>query len=609
MKLIPQPSSVTLNEGQFLIDYSTKIVILNKEEKVNTTSAEYLQSQLSLLLGFKLMITSKLNDEVNQMIYLSLTNLDEEEYEINVLSKKIQIKGGSQKGLYYGLQTFIQLVINYKANIPCLSIHDKPYFANRGFYHDITRGKVPTLETLKYLVDVAAFYKLNQLQLYVEHSFAFDNFTEIWLDATPITSEEILLLDKYCQEKHVELVPSLSTFGHLYTVLRSHSFKELCELENTDAPFGLIDRMLHHTLDVSSSKSIEFVESMIEQYIPLFSSNKFNICCDETFDLGKGKSKNLAEELGNGKLYVDFLNKVIEIVRKHNKTVMVWGDIIAKHPEYINEIANDVIFLNWDYTKNPNENRIKLFSESKKPFYQCSGTWGWNRLPADIDLSHQNILNMCKFGVDYKAIGILNTDWGDCGHLNTLSGSFPGLIYGASYAWNPTKDLDLDEINQKISFIHYQDQENQIMNLLTKLSRNTLVTHGHIVRLIETGATYQFNKDVSEDTILLTIKNVQEVEQSLSKYLYLVPNNKQIEIKELIVTAKGTELLNKFLLIIHSYELKKDLNTKINPRDLAIEFEKWFYDYSEIWRLRNKESELFHLKDLYKKLTNNLRNL
>ena len=55
--------------------------------------------------------------------------------------------------------------------VPCLHIKDKPDFKYRGFYQDVTRGKIPTVDTIKKLIDTMAYYKLNSLQLYVEHVF------------------------------------------------------------------------------------------------------------------------------------------------------------------------------------------------------------------------------------------------------------------------------------------------------------------------------------------------------------------------------------------------------------------------------------------------------
>ena len=77
-----------------------------------------------------------------------------------------------------------------------------------------------------------------------------------------------------------------------YEALRSKTYNHLCELEGkADDPFSWVDRMRHHTLDVSNEESLDFVKSMIDQIMPLFRTKKFNICADETFDLGKGKNK------------------------------------------------------------------------------------------------------------------------------------------------------------------------------------------------------------------------------------------------------------------------------------------------------------------------------
>ena len=76
----------------------------------------------------------------------------------------------------------------------------KRQIPNRGFYHDVTRGRVPKLSFLKKMADRMAYYKMNQLQLYIEHTFLFRDFSEIWRDDTPLTAEEIMELDHYCLE-------------------------------------------------------------------------------------------------------------------------------------------------------------------------------------------------------------------------------------------------------------------------------------------------------------------------------------------------------------------------------------------------------------------------
>ena len=75
--------------------------------------------------------------------------------------------------------------------LSALHIEDAPAIVNRGYYFDCTRGRIPKLSWLKQLADRMAYYKLNQLQLYVEHSYLFRGMTELWRDDTPLTAEEI----------------------------------------------------------------------------------------------------------------------------------------------------------------------------------------------------------------------------------------------------------------------------------------------------------------------------------------------------------------------------------------------------------------------------------
>ena len=106
-----------------------------------------------------------------------------------------------------------------------------------------------------------------------------------------LTPAEMLALDDYCYEHFIDLVPSLSTFGHMYTLLQSDKYKHLCELENFEPKrVYWMEKQWHHTIDPYNPESAEVVISMIEQYIPLFRSKYFNICCDETLDLCRGRN-------------------------------------------------------------------------------------------------------------------------------------------------------------------------------------------------------------------------------------------------------------------------------------------------------------------------------
>jgi hypothetical protein len=619
MYLIPEPKDFNLHPGSFRLSYDTKIVLDAGCNFGDNEAAILLRKEIEGVIGLRLPITKSFVRDNKNCIFLKKEQGSKEAYSLTISADGIVITGGDSPGLFYGVQTLRQVLRNNSVELPCLTIEDTPYFANRGFYHDITRGKVPTLETLKELVDKAASYKINQLQLYIEHTFAFKNQTEVWMGKDPITAEEILYLDEYCKKKHVELVPSLSTFGHLYHLLSSNSYGHLCELEsNPDEYFSWVNRMHHHTVDVSNPESLELVQGMLDEFIPLFTSDKFNICCDETFDLGEGKNRELAEKLGKGRLYIDFLNKIISYVKKYDKKVMFWGDIILEHPEFLSEIPKDVICLNWNYGPDPKEEDTKTISESGLRQYVCPGVSGWNRLMNDMDTASQNIMKMVRHGRKYDAIGVLNTDWGDYGHINFFENSMPGMIYGADLSWNPDGVDSIQKADEKTSYLELGDKSGSIVGILRELARQQLFEWRFFIHWMDGRIQgLKARKDFIEALEKPTVDEVSESYFNALKYgdeILRIAVNVPAELKGdyegFYVAARGIALFESLFLIVKKYDLGQELEILIHgPKELASLLERWFADYTRIWRRRNKESELYRIKDVFIELCNFLRKI
>ena len=600
MNIIPKPSCLIMKDGLFSITNDTRISV--KPDSKSMFIASILKLHSEEYLGISLDIS---NQETG--IVFRLEDNTQDDYEMTIETEKVIISSNTHEGLFHGLQTLKQLIVEYKRHLPCLQIKDNPEFLDRGFYHDVTRGKVPTLETLKELVDLTASYKLNQLQLYVEHTYLYKNQSEVWTTTDPLTAEDILILDDYCEKRYVELVPSISTFGHLYEALISKSYTSLCELEVDESPFSWVDRMDHHTLNVSDEKSMIFVKEMIEEFIPLFRSNKFNICADETFDLGKGKNKVLADKIGTSKLYVDFLVKIIEYVKSYNKEVMFWGDIIIKYPEHIDVLPKDLICLNWWYWLNYDEEKVKIIRDQGFDQYICPGVNGWNKLMNDHQMAYDNIQMMVNYGKKYHARGILNTDWGDYGHMNFLSNSIPGLIYGAAFSWGST--YTLEELNNHIDSLYF-DAESSIMSCLMILSEKHHLDMLALVQWVEKKNTKwldQINisvKEIQSDDMV--IKGVIEV---LMDSLSEVSVSKRQHIKRYICSANGIRLYNELLVILMKYVQEKNVVSLVTPIELASKLEYWLLEFKTLWYEENKASELYRIVEFIKKLTKWLRRL
>ena len=88
-------------------------------------------------------------------------------------------------------------------------------FDVRGYMLDISRDRVPTVRTLRLIVDILARFRYNQFQLYTEHTFAYAGHEAVWEESDPLTAPEVAKLQAYCEMQGVELVPNQNTFGHM----------------------------------------------------------------------------------------------------------------------------------------------------------------------------------------------------------------------------------------------------------------------------------------------------------------------------------------------------------------------------------------------------------
>ncbi|MEM7366643.1 MAG: glycoside hydrolase family 20 zincin-like fold domain-containing protein, partial [Pseudomonadota bacterium] len=152
-------------------------------------------------------------------------SLGDDAYHLAIAPSGARLTSNSTSGLYYGLATLSQILKQSSRQIPCLMIRDSPLFPERGVMLDISRCKVPTLDTIFTLIDQLALLKFNQLQLYIEHTYAFHGHDVVWKDSSPLTTSELLRIQDYCQKHFITLVPNLNSFGHFERWLRHPEYQ------------------------------------------------------------------------------------------------------------------------------------------------------------------------------------------------------------------------------------------------------------------------------------------------------------------------------------------------------------------------------------------------
>ena len=287
MNIIPTPKFI--KEYDCVLDISELNIYIKEDDSRISAAVDVLCGEMEAVVGKRPSVS------FGEFCSAGITvgwGENGEGYRLSVSDGRVTIDGDGPAGAFYALQTLRQMIMDKGVNIPFCEISDEPDFSYRGFYHDVTRGRVPTLKKLKEIADMLSFYKVNSLQLYVEDAFCFKELSGIATPDNALTADEIRELDRYCRERFIDLIPSMATFGHLFTLLQSDRYNHICELKGHKLSRNYwLERQWHHTVDVYHPETFEVISSMIDQYLPLFSSEYFNICCDETMDLCNGTNE------------------------------------------------------------------------------------------------------------------------------------------------------------------------------------------------------------------------------------------------------------------------------------------------------------------------------
>ena len=388
-------------------------------------------------------------------------------YVLRISRDGVVIEAGMPAGLCYGTCTLVQLLREFGRDLPYLKIEDWPDIEQRGVMLDISRDAVPTMKTLFGLVDLLAGMKINHLQLYTEHTFAYEGHEVVWRDASPITPHEVLQLQQYCRSRHIQLVPNQNSFGHMERWLNRAPYEHLAECPGPPARPGSRNRSLAPT----RAGSIALMRSLYEQLLPHFESPLLNIGCDETWQLGEGASRLACRRRGEGRVYLAYLLKLYRLAKRHGKTPMIWADMVIHYPEILPAMPPDVVMLVWGYEANePFDRHCRWLGEQDVPFYVCPGTSNWLTLCGRTDTCVANLASAARAAIKYGGAGFLITDWRDKGR-SYLPASYLGYAYGAGVSWAYRSNRPVGLLPDKMGLHVFEDKRGRLGRTFYELGR------------------------------------------------------------------------------------------------------------------------------------------
>ncbi len=386
-----------------------------------------------------------------------------EGYIVSIGSNGILLAGADDAGTYYAVQTMKQLLRADRKGggdlLPKVRIDDWPSFRFRGITDDVSRGPVPTMETIKMNLRRLGELKINKFNFYIEHVFDFKKHPVIGPEGGSFTAEQLKEIEAYASMHHIELVGGLQSFGHFYHILKHSQYSNLAELYYDP-----------HVLTPAREESYELLSDMYSEIAPAFSSDLFNISCDETAGLGLGQSRRMVEKKGLEWVYAYHINKVYKLLKQYDKRVMMWADIALKHKGILSMLPDDLIFLPWNYNPKDNfDDMLVPISQTGHDFIVCPGVNCWGRIFPNLKKAMPNIGNFARDGARYNAWGVLNTTWDDDGE-NLFGFNWYPLAWGAEASWNPLTH-DEERFEDSFSKDFYAVPGNEVIKAIRYLKK------------------------------------------------------------------------------------------------------------------------------------------
>jgi hexosaminidase len=350
-----------------------------------------------------------------------------ESYSLKVSQDGADIRAVSSAGLFYGVQTLLQMVegMGNQAALPVAEIRDWPTLAYRGFMMDLGHGQLLRLTEIERQIDHLARFKANQYYFYSEATIELDGYSLVNPKGR-YTREEVRRIVDYGRQRHVDIVPCLELYGHLHDVFRVEQFSDL-SLPRYGGEF-----------DPRNPKVLHVLDGWVEQTAKLFPSPWYHVGFDEPWALGK---IGTAEGSDPFRVYIDVLRHVAGEAQKHNKRLMFWADmlsgarIFSKHPELISQLPKGTIAVPWVYDDRPDfVPYLEPLAKMNIPTVSAPGVWNWNEVFPDYHKTFKNINGLVGTGKKYNTLGILNTGWTDSAQT-IYRMSLPGLALSGVAGW------------------------------------------------------------------------------------------------------------------------------------------------------------------------------
>ena len=499
ISIIPQPVKMEQKDGVFRL--SPKMVI--GYEKGLEKHAGYLQNIIGQSTGWDLeMIEGRKKADI--MLSLSSDEIKHSEgYKLDVDNSKIVICGADEAGVFYGIQSLLQLfpaqIYSEKRckgtdwSAPAVSIYDAPERPWRGMMLDVARYFYDK-EFVKKYIDMMAMYKMNKLQFHLIDDSGwrleikkYPKLTEIGAWAGPdnnrlggfYTQDDIREIIEYGALRNVEIIPEIEFPAHMLSAVAAYPWLSCTEMQHEVPVQHFISRDL---LCVGKESSYQFLRDVLEETVNLFPSKYINIGGDEAVysrweECPKCQAVMKREGLSKASELQGYLTNVVsDMMKEKDRTVIGWEEIIQR-----GKINNPVVAVMWHNVSDtiqatetghkailsPATHLYLDFPESSTPGEVKAAGW----MPP-ISLEKCYSMEVNDYSPQSTVIGVQGCFWSDqfihgtvlqeIAPLNENRSenyaeylNFPRMIAISEVAWSKMADRNYDDFSKRISS-HYK---------------------------------------------------------------------------------------------------------------------------------------------------------
>jgi hypothetical protein len=346
--VIPTPQKVTLHSGDFEFTRAWHFELgtgIKADDIAVQSLKDGLQERFDLTLGASAASTRAVHLVVsaNQIPIGKTTDKDkailaEEAYRLELAPDRITITGNTATGLFYGVQTLVQLLKADRGRLwlPEGVIEDWPDLQLRVIYWDDAHH-LEHLDVLKAALRQASFYKINGFSIKLEGHFQYQHAQPI-VEPYALTPAELQELTDYGLKYHVQLILYLDAPAHDAFILKHPEYAGLREYPESNYEFC-----------VTNPRTIELFKGMFDDLLAANKGGKyFVLSTDEPYYVGLANNQQCeeaqrAKQLGSvGKLLAEFVTKTADYLHDRGRTVIFWGEYPMK-PEDIGALPGHLV--------------------------------------------------------------------------------------------------------------------------------------------------------------------------------------------------------------------------------------------------------------------------